>query len=280
MKEFNGLKQDAIKSLDIHNKQKQDILSLDEKPRKKTIFSSFKSRFQDISFSAHMDFSQSIMKKSSSFCENKNEEDSSQRFQEIISKEKEISCKDNPSDIKSSMSQISKHIFDEIKEENIYLKRILKLKQNKIKLLNEKLASFQNEIDTMKKENEKTKNQIKNIELELFQNKEIKQIEIKRNEKYFKEKNIDECPDNSQIQNDPNVVLLSKDKISQSCLKNKPNTINFDEFQLNLYWNLQSMAKFNFDSNIIDMRIELDPVKENQYFENIELSLKETTQSN
>lgn len=261
--------------MDIYNKQNQDILNLDEKTRKKTIFSSIKSRFQEISFSAHMDFSQSIMKQSSPLCENKNEEDSSQRFQEIASKEKSINQKDES-------SLINMQIFDEIQQENFYLKRILKLKQNKIKLLNDKLASFQNEINTLKKENEKNRKQIKNIELELFQSKEIKQIEIKHNEKYFKENHLDDCFNDSLIKNESDAILLSKDKILGSSLKNEPNTINFDEFKLNLFWDMQNVAKFNLESNILEMKIELDPGEgdKSQDLENIQFSLKTMKQSN
>ena len=132
-------------------------------------------------------------------------------------------------------SQVS---FDDLKEENSLLKRMLKLKQNEIEEIFEKVRNLEKELEIMKNENEGLRKE--NDSLEKHQIKEIKEFQAKHNDSYFKEKELD-----GQFTQDNTTSLIYSFE-SKDLLK---NTLNKKELKDDFNHNKETifcLEKFKF----------------------------------
>ena len=141
-------------------------------------------------------------------------------------------------------SQISN---EDPKEEIELMKRVLKLKQNEIADLSEKMKNLQKELHALKIENSRLMKE--NTFIEKREIKEIKQFEAKQNDSYFKEKELDgqyTLPNSSfalSIDNKEFKEKISEKQLKDSYYTNKSIIVSFDQIKLELSFNFKNKAK-------------------------------------
>lgn len=165
--------------------------------------------------------------------------------------DKEILCKND----QSPLNQINLRILDELQEENTYLKRVLKVKEKKIEELKDKILSLLKENETIKDDNEKKKRDLECLELEYFESKNIKKMEIKQNKTYFNEKNND-C--SKKISNQ---IVLNHEEIAKNYENKASNTLFLDNLKVNIYWDKIENTFLGKIDNIFDLKIEFQKEK-------------------
>lgn len=145
----------------------------------------------------------------------------------------------------SNMSQRNiRNSFDDLHEENHILKRMLKVKQNAIENLFEKIKNLEKETENLKNQNEALKKTHGSIET--HQIKEIRQMEFKHNETYFKEKELDGqfTQDNSSL-----VVSYDSKEFSKNILTEKEIKENFHQNKATILCYEQNKFSFFFHKN-------------------------------
>lgn len=147
--------------------------------------------------------------------------------------------------------------YSNLEEECVLLKRLLKLKQKEIEFLFEKMSCLEKEVDKIKLENMRLSEE--NEMLDKKQIKNIKNLQTKQNESYFKEKEQYEPATlpNSSLMLSQSEKSLKKHVIQvnyEDFLREKPIVVSLEQVKFNLFFDHENKrekyAKYGMISSI------------------------------
>lgn len=147
--------------------------------------------------------------------------------------------------------------YSNLEEECVLLRRLLKLKQKEIEFLFEKTSCLEKEIDKIRLENMRLSEENKMIDKKKIKN--IKNLQIKHNESYFKEK---EQYEPATLPNSSLMILQSEKSLKkyaihvsyEDLLREKPIPISLEQIKFNLLFDnerrKEKYAKFGMISSV------------------------------
>lgn len=165
---------------------------------------------------------------------------------------------------------------NDFSEENTYLLRFLNMKKYEITSLFEK-------INVLERKNQELQHSLQGFEIDSHGLNEIKWFQTPSNKKLFNDdhKSKNNNDDNLKEKNeDLKEKCINSQILYQNFLKNKPISVNFHDFQLNIY-NGKKLHKLG---GLIEMRIEIKPQENKKisdhpldYFNFYEIIFESTT---